>query len=118
MHKPNQSLPLLDLFEFAHLPSHLQETSKPFAELARKVDDVRLAGQAEARALFEGADDLPDDVLRGEQGSRAAALLMQQTQQALDHLMAAKDAAVRASLIYARLVKLRGELDASRKAGT
>jgi len=31
---------LLQFFEYAHLPAHLQAVSKPFGELARQIEDT------------------------------------------------------------------------------
>lgn len=51
---------LLELFEYAHLPAHLQAVSRPFAELADEVanrDTDRGAEQASClRKLLEAKD--------------------------------------------------------------
>lgn len=58
------------LFAYAHLPEHLQLISKPFNELAKQItEQVKDSAQSYA-----------------------------ETSKALDHLLAAKDAAVRAGI--------------------
>lgn len=32
--------PLMQFFEYAHLPAHLQAVSKPFGELAKHIEDT------------------------------------------------------------------------------
>lgn len=53
------SAPILRYFSYAHLPAKLQEISKPFAELAEKIDS-ELAPSAETsvslRKLLEAKD--------------------------------------------------------------
>jgi hypothetical protein len=68
-----QTLPILRFFEYAHLPTRLQEISQPFCELAQQVAQ---RGQKNA--------DTP--------GSMA------ETVTSLRKLLEAKDAAVRAAL--------------------
>lgn len=58
--------PVVQFFKYDHLPPHLQEHSRPFAELALKVAQATQPGTTE-------------------------------THKALDKLMEAKDAAVRAA---------------------
>ena len=51
---------LLDFFEYKHLPPHLQEASKPFCDLARRIWDDRKDRIAETvtalRKLLEAKD--------------------------------------------------------------
>jgi len=89
--------PLMQFFDFSHLPEHLQAVSSPFAQLAEKIDQ-RIADAIDAHAyerekeqgwppgsfVLNGAD-LPD-------GLRAALL---QSEKALQDLIDAKDCAVR-----------------------
>ena len=56
---PPPGEPILQFFEFAHLPAHLQEISRPFGELAEWVVEnlPRCAERAVAlRKLLEGKD--------------------------------------------------------------
>lgn len=50
---------LMQFFEYAHLPAHLQEVSKPFGELAAKIE-ADLPGNPEKtvalRKLLEAKD--------------------------------------------------------------
>ena len=51
--------PILKYFEFAHLPEHLQEVSRPLGELAKQLDDELPAGEEKAaglRKLLEAKD--------------------------------------------------------------
>lgn len=53
--------PIMKYFEFAHLPAHLQEISKPLGELAQKMDDELPDGaekSAGLRKLLEAKDCL------------------------------------------------------------
>lgn len=53
--------PIMKYFEFAHLPAHLQEVSKPIGELARQMDDLLPDGpekSAGLRKLLEAKDCL------------------------------------------------------------
>ena len=42
---------ILKYFEFAHLPEHLQKVSKPFGELANKLDEILPDGDEKTVAL-------------------------------------------------------------------
>jgi len=51
--------PILQYFTYAHLPSHLQEVSRPFAELAHHLVEVLPDGPERStalRKLLEGKD--------------------------------------------------------------
>ena len=51
--------PIMKYFEYAHLPEKLQEISKPFAELAKKMDETLPDGaekSAGLRKLLEAKD--------------------------------------------------------------
>lgn len=98
---PRYTSPLMQFFGYAHLPEHLQEISKPFAQLAEKVDR-RMAHALDAwvfkrsaelgmhtDALVLMAHDLPDNL-------RAA---LHQSELALQRLVDAKDAAVRVLVV-------------------
>ncbi len=54
-----EQYPILKFFNYAHLPKHLQEVSKPFFDLAHKLSDV-LPGCDETevalRKLLESKD--------------------------------------------------------------
>lgn len=53
------SYPILDYFKYDHLPKHLQEISKPFAELAQKMAKEGKSAQETAaglRKLLEAKD--------------------------------------------------------------
>ncbi|TQN27480.1 hypothetical protein FHX37_4200 [Haloactinospora alba] len=43
--------PILRYFAYEHLPEHLQEVSRPFAELARHLADTLPAGPETSTAL-------------------------------------------------------------------
>lgn len=110
---PAYRSPLMQYFEYSHLPPHLQQASKRFAELAEAVDGV-LSVQLE---LYRGriADELcartgephrpewvqlyPD---RFPDHLRAAYL---QSERALEKLLEAKDCAVRAAKALGDAVK-------------
>lgn len=51
---------LLEFFEYAHLPKHLQRVSKPFHQLAHQLHDELLVGDPEStvamRKLLEAKD--------------------------------------------------------------
>ena len=42
---------ILKFFSYDHLPSHLQKVSKPFAELAIKIDEICPNGEEKSVAL-------------------------------------------------------------------
>lgn len=53
--------PIMKYFEYAHLPSHLQEVSKPIGELAKQMDESLPDGaekSAGLRKLLEAKDCL------------------------------------------------------------
>lgn len=53
--------PIMKYFEYAHLPPHLQEVSKPIGELAKLMDDQLPDGpekSAGLRKLLEAKDCL------------------------------------------------------------
>jgi len=53
--------PILKYFEYAHLPPHLQEVSKPFGEMAKSFDELLPDGaekSAGLRKLLEAKDCL------------------------------------------------------------
>lgn len=53
--------PILKYFEYAHLPPHLQEVSKPLGDLARQMDESLPDGaekSAGLRKLLEAKDCL------------------------------------------------------------
>lgn len=53
------SYPILDFFQYEHLPEHLQAKSKPFAEIARKMAQELPEGpevSAGLRKLLEAKD--------------------------------------------------------------
>jgi hypothetical protein len=53
--------PIIKYFEYAHLPAHLQEVSKPIGELAHQMDDLLPDGpekSAGLRKLLEAKDCL------------------------------------------------------------
>ena len=60
LREPN-STPIMKFFEYAHLPEHLQEVSKPIGELAKRMDKA-LPNSAEKtaglRKLLEAKDCL------------------------------------------------------------
>lgn len=60
---------LLEFFKYEHLPEHLQETSKPFCELARQMAE-QLPSNAETtvclRKLLEAKDCAVRAALSGE----------------------------------------------------
>lgn len=51
--------PILEFFEYEHLPEHLQKTSKPFCDLAHTIEETH-TGSAEKsvvlRKLLEAKD--------------------------------------------------------------
>lgn len=67
---------LLQFFEYAHLPEHLQAVSKPFGELAKHID-ATLPSNAETtvalRKLLESKDCAVRALLEKPEPSRAAA---------------------------------------------
>lgn len=89
--------PIVDLFDYAHLPNHLRDVSRPFGELAAQLDAVR----HEARERYYKLDEAEGGP--GELERRAASLVESQTDQALEALLVAKDAAVRAALSAAKI---------------
>ncbi|MBA4359321.1 hypothetical protein [Pseudomonas mandelii] len=53
--------PIMKYFEYAHLPPHLQEVSKPIGDLARQMDELLPDGaekSAGLRKLLEAKDCL------------------------------------------------------------
>lgn len=92
--KPGMS-PLLDLFEYRHLPPQLQEVSQSFAAMALLIEERRQA------ALGPW---LTAETVYG--GEREVSLINSQADLALTHLVQAKDAAVRAALYATKLAKL------------
>lgn len=53
--------PIMKYFEYAHLPPHLQEVSKPIGDLAKQMDDLLPEGaekSAGLRKLLEAKDCL------------------------------------------------------------
>lgn len=53
--------PIMKYFEYAHLPPHLQEVSKPIGDLAKQMDDLLPDGaekSAGLRKLLEAKDCL------------------------------------------------------------
>lgn len=54
--------PILKFFKYEHLPNHLKEISKPFCELAYKIDEMRTQTEENAeiaaglRKLLEAKD--------------------------------------------------------------
>lgn len=75
----------LQFFEWGHLPERLQAVSREFSAVAHDLVD-RLRDRSRAA----GADRVNDD---------AIAAACEQVRVALRHLLAAKDAAVRAALV-------------------
>ena len=67
---------LLQFFEYAHLPEHLQAVSKPFGELAKHLD-ATLPSNAETtvalRKLLEAKDCAVRALLEKPEPSKAAA---------------------------------------------
>jgi hypothetical protein len=67
---------LLQFFEYSHLPEHLQAVSKPFGELAKRLD-ASLPSNAETtvalRKLLEAKDCAVRAVLEKPEPSKAAA---------------------------------------------
>ncbi len=54
-----ESARMLKWFEYAHLPPHLQEVSRPFGELAERICETITPGPERAvalRKLLEGKD--------------------------------------------------------------
>ena len=50
---------ILKFFKYEHLPAHLQEYSKPFSELANKLEEILPSGaekQVALRKLLESKD--------------------------------------------------------------
>lgn len=74
---------MLRLFKYDHLPEHLQEVSRPFHDLAAKLCERK-------RAIGDGREDFTCEVLA-----------LHQLDVAMQHLLEAKDAAVRAAVVYA-----------------
>jgi hypothetical protein len=71
--------PIMQYFEYAHLPSHLQRVSKPFGDLARSI--------------------VAEDGIAGEDGAERLHLPRNAERTvALRKLLESKDAAVRAAL--------------------
>lgn len=93
--------PLLDLFDYSHLPNNLRDVSRPFAELAAQVDAVL----AEARERFYRLDEAPEGqgAGPGELEHRAIAIVESQAEHALEKLLEAKDAAVRVAVAGAKI---------------
>jgi len=59
LERPMDEEPILKFFAYEHLPAHLQEHSRPWCELARKLVDTlpRNAERSTAlRKLLEGKD--------------------------------------------------------------
>lgn len=50
--------PIMQFFKYDHLPAHLQEQSKPFAELAEKIHNLPRNAERSAalRKLLEAKD--------------------------------------------------------------
>ena len=59
--------PIMKYFEFAHLPSHLQEVSKPIGELAQLMDE-RLPDGAEKSAGLRKLLEAKDCLVRAKLG--------------------------------------------------
>jgi hypothetical protein len=93
--------PIVDLFDYAHLPNHLRDVSRPFGELAAQLDAVR----HEARERYYKLDEAPEGqgAGPGEIERRAISITESQTDRALEALLVAKDAAVRAALSAAKI---------------
>lgn len=64
------SSPIIELFAYEHLSPKLQEISKPFTDIAKRIDEIEPTSQAKA----------------------------EQKAHALQYVMLAKDAAVKAAL--------------------
>ena len=93
--------PLIDLFDYAHLPNHLRDVSRPFAELAAQVDAVRDEARERWYRLDESGEGQGPGP--GELERRAIAIVENQADHALEKLLEAKDAAVRAAVAGAKI---------------
>lgn len=63
--------PILRYFEYAHLPAHLQDISKPFADLANEMSGSLFPGpevSAGLRKLLEAKDCFVRAALDGKVG--------------------------------------------------
>ena len=112
--------PLLSYFDFSHLPAYLQEVSATFARAAIALDRslagelylhcqhkrrelLELCPDAEQRALVEGMPSAHFLQLHDLPPNLNAAYL--QTERAIEHLLEAKDCAVRAALSIVKAAK-------------
>lgn len=85
--------PILDLFDYAHLPPHLQKVSRPFHSIANEIED-RFAEYE--RAYFAGPTLTKDR-------DRSFSIAVDQKNAALNAILLAKDAAVRMVVAGAKL---------------
>lgn len=112
--------PLLSYFDFSHLPAYLQEVSATFARAAIALDRslagelylhcqhkrgelLELCPTAEERALVEAMPSAHFLQLHQLPPNLTAAYL--QTERAIEHLLEAKDCAVRAALSIVKAAK-------------
>lgn len=56
--------PVVQFFKYEHLPPHLQEHSKPFAELALKVCQATKAGTSETAKALDKLMESKDAAVR------------------------------------------------------
>lgn len=114
--------PLLSYFDFSHLPAYLQEVSGSFARVAIALDrslagELYLHCQHKRRELLELCN-LPDGQERALVEAMPSAHFLQlhdlppnltaaylQTERAIEHLLTAKDCAVRAALSIVKAAK-------------
>jgi len=112
--------PLLSYFDFAHLPAYLQEVSATFARAAIALDrslagELYLHCQHKRRELLELCPTAEERALVEEMPSAHFLQLHQlppnlnaaylQTERAIEHLLEAKDCAVRAALSIVKAAK-------------
>ena len=85
--------PILDLFDFAHLPPPLQHVARPFHDLANEIED-RFAN-------FE-RDYFAEPTVTKDR-DRSYSIAVDQKNAALNAILLAKDAAVRMAVAGAKL---------------
>jgi hypothetical protein len=91
---------IMQFFAYGHLPSHLQATSKPFADVAAKIFD----GSPDLPAAFADLSELVRDTITPNPETTVALGKLNESRYADDRgvalrkLLEAKDAAVRAAI--------------------
>ncbi len=64
--------PILQFFEYAHLPPHLQDASRAFCNLAHEVANAQPGTNAETAAALRKLLEAKDCAVRAEVSERAA----------------------------------------------